>query len=514
MVQVRDILVIPSMNNSHLLSGEKNVDKTVSNISVMENPDFEDWAKPGTILLTSLYATQDFSYNQQFDFVKRLDRVGISALIIKTEKYVKKVPNGIVDGGTCLGLPIIQITKDTSYNMVTHEVMQLLFNEENKRLNYYHDMYETFLALSLDGRQTKSIIDSLQKIINHPIHIHDNYLEYNDDLSLPLEERLYEEHLNDYLIAYDSSVAYIISIELDGPEKIFLWISKHTRDLTTNDKIATHVAASFIKLSHIKNVAIRKEKQQTIHSLLHDTALSLQSRMSKLDNLALSPEKNFIVIIVENHHLHSKMASLIDDRLTLLWHKEGRLVKYKKQDNQLVIIIQKSKKDIQEIVYKQLTEMHIADYAVYIGMSETVNKELDFPVAYHQAKDALEIGKRFYAKQGKYVFSYADMGIYRTFSILKKESSLEKYMNPKLMKLLSLDDSSKDQLVTTLSVFLDEKQRYKNTATKLQIHWKTVKNRITKITKITGICLHQPEEALDIHVSLKLLAYTFEKPTI
>ncbi|MDY0394589.1 PucR family transcriptional regulator ligand-binding domain-containing protein [Virgibacillus halophilus] len=92
MILIKDILTMPSMKESHLLAGLEGIYKEAGNISVMETPDFESWVQPKTILLTSLYATQDFSYNAQLDLMRRLARTDISAFIIKTEAYVKKSP--------------------------------------------------------------------------------------------------------------------------------------------------------------------------------------------------------------------------------------------------------------------------------------------------------------------------------------------------------------------------------------------------------------------------------------
>ncbi|WP_405027664.1 hypothetical protein [Lentibacillus songyuanensis] len=41
----------------------------------------------------------------------------------------------------------------------------------------------------------------------------------------------------------------------------------------------------------------------------------------------------------------------------------------------------------------------------------------------------------------------------------------------------------------------------------LGIHWKIVKNRMLKMEEFTAISLDDSEEALDVHVSLKILRF-------
>src|SRR5699024_8088274 len=151
------------------------------------------------------------------------------------------------------------------------EVMQLLFDEENKRLNYYHKLYEKYLALSLDGVETEDIIHSLKNMIDNSVEFYESDTAYHDQTPLTLAEHIPAEHINEFIVAYDSVTAYVVSIQLEGLKKMYLTIPTHTETLTNHEKIAIHVAASFIKLTYIKNIAIHKRNQQkyvqTIHNL-------------------------------------------------------------------------------------------------------------------------------------------------------------------------------------------------------------------------------------------------------
>lgn len=513
MIKIKDILTVPSLKTSRLMAGAEGIGKEVSNISVMETPDFEKWVQPKVILLTSLYATQDFSYDDQLYFMKRLAYWDISAVIIKTETYVKKVPQGIIKGGDTYGVPVIQISKYTSYNSVTHDVMQILFNEENKSLNYYRDMYENFMTLSLSGEETKSIIQSLQGIINYQVSLYDD----SENPEVPLQnggftqmgETVHTNTLNDYLVEYKTVEYYVVIIQLDDLEKMYLFVFTNGQEITTNERIAIHVAASFIKLNYVKNLTIQRKKQQTywetIEGLLRDTELFYHERKSALEILELDPQKEFLVIIIEHSNFDSKALHSFDNQLTLHLYGQAKLVKYREQHNTIVVIIEGIDETIEKNVSNLLVRLSNCNFGIYVGISQLISPTLEFSKAYIEAKDALGIGKSLYKNQKEYIFSYKELGIQQTLFDLQKSVDLVNYINLKLKRLIDADISDKQSLLTVLNIYLDNNQNYKSTANKLGVHWKTVKNRIVKIEKLTGINLNKSDEALDVHLSLKIL---------
>ncbi|XOS93399.1 PucR family transcriptional regulator ligand-binding domain-containing protein [Brevibacillus laterosporus] len=56
----------------------------------MEAPDIADWLKGGEMLLTSLYPIRNYTEEEQREFVSRLADKGVSALMIKNHRFVKK----------------------------------------------------------------------------------------------------------------------------------------------------------------------------------------------------------------------------------------------------------------------------------------------------------------------------------------------------------------------------------------------------------------------------------------
>ncbi|WP_188455697.1 PucR family transcriptional regulator [Virgibacillus oceani] len=513
-VLVKDILTLSAMKESRLLSGFRGVEKEVEKISVMESPEFERWAQPKSVLLTSLYATQNFTYDEQMDFLKRLDEEGISALIVKTEAYVKKVPKGIIDGGKKFQLPIIQISKNTHYNTVTHDVMQLLFNEENKKLNYFRKMYEKFMRLSIGGEDQQSIIRSLQKVISHPVFLLNDSgttIVQTESISLPeLNLDVQPMDLNDYLAVYQTKNAYIITIQMNEKNKLFLITATENKPVNPMEKIAIHIAASFIKLNDVKNESKHKEQErfkQSFDNLIHNASLSLSERNQALKIIGLEKGDSYQVIYVVAEGTNTKLLNQLDKHITLSFYNQVEIAKQWLGTGRIAYIIKKENVNIKPILY-EIIEFFLNPLSEFhIGVSDIVNSSLDFNAAFIQAQEAIKLGGNISSKSESRIFFYSDIGINRTFYNLQKKVTLENYLNPKIKILMESPLRKKDVLQDTLLTYLDENNNFKNTAERLDVHWKTVKNRIVQIQDITGIDLKNPDEMLDIHFSLKLLIY-------
>ncbi|WP_343271504.1 PucR family transcriptional regulator [Lentibacillus songyuanensis] len=319
---------------------------------------------------------------------------------------------------------------------------------------------------------SESIIHSLKKIIDSPVLLYDDSenvaFPSQKDVAIQLDDSVRTERINEYLIAYESANAYTMMIKLDDLKKMYLFVSTENHQLTNNEKISIHIAASFIKLNYIKNLMNKEKRQQRylqiIDELLHHTDLSFHERESMLEFLSMSPEKSFLVVIAENSSFDSKVMTNFDDRLTLHLYRKVKLVKFWINENQLALILAGCDQYIVQYIRNILNSLFTHSFGICAGISELVNPTLDFPKAYTQAKDALEIGKRQYAKQEKHIFSYGDLGIYRTLFNLQRKVSLDRYINPKLMKLIESDYPNKE-LLASLTAFLDNKQNYKTRPT-------------------------------------------------
>ena len=88
---VEELLQLPTLNGLKLISGKLGVHKEISTVTVVDTPDGFQWLKGNEVVITTTYALED-TPNAFLDFTATLISKRISALIVKTDRYMKKIP--------------------------------------------------------------------------------------------------------------------------------------------------------------------------------------------------------------------------------------------------------------------------------------------------------------------------------------------------------------------------------------------------------------------------------------
>ena len=90
-VTVGELLQMPVLKEAHVLVGAEGLNRLVKYIDVIEVPDIVDWAKPGTVYLTTAYPFVD---NPEL-FAKTVQGFAehdVSALMLKLGRFIEEIP--------------------------------------------------------------------------------------------------------------------------------------------------------------------------------------------------------------------------------------------------------------------------------------------------------------------------------------------------------------------------------------------------------------------------------------
>jgi purine catabolism regulator len=136
-ITLQEALDILPQNSIKLLTGEKNLHRIVTGVTLIETPDVRDWVKGGELLLTTGYIYKD-SPEQLLDLIKQLHQKKAAALGIKLNRYLDYVPEKILAKARELGFPVFAIlTEKPTFLEIISGVYQRL--EEHKALQHIED---------------------------------------------------------------------------------------------------------------------------------------------------------------------------------------------------------------------------------------------------------------------------------------------------------------------------------------------------------------------------------------
>lgn len=175
---VRDLLRIPHFRDAVLLGGETGLGAAVTRVNVMEVPDVADWVRPGEFLMTTGYPFRQ--QPEAFEtLVAQLAAKGVSALGIKTKRFIDKVPEGAIRVANEHGLPLIELPPSTAFSDVVREVMERVLVQESRQLSTLQSRVQRLSRTLLQGDGLAAFLELVESMLGNPA-----VLLYGDDRCL------------------------------------------------------------------------------------------------------------------------------------------------------------------------------------------------------------------------------------------------------------------------------------------------------------------------------------------
>lgn len=533
---IKDMLALSSLKEATLVSGTIGLDNPISNIMVMEAPDIEKWSTPGQVLLSSFYGLQNETQDTLIKFIAKLAEHRTSGLIIKKDRFIEKIPSDIIDACEKYNLPLIQIPGHTPYSTIILEVMQILFNEKVRLLDYYHEIHHKFSSIALEQPTLSDIALVLEDLIHCPITLlnyskkcicstQDAYANFTVLDSMPVKKEFYMKY--SYMrqtvsMTSDSTQNFtqlVVKIPNIGNDFHYLVVNEVNKTLNSLDFMAIENAVSFFQMELIKKFAISEVQQNFRNDIIDDL---MSNKFSTKENmyeaaevLNLYPNRKYRVVVVQfvnslkKPWINTKEPNVMDkqqnkrfvEMCQTYWHD----LVYRIRSNRIILIMnttvesdeefkQNFQKDFLSILEKMEPKPKI--YRVGISNETTID---EFHTSSVQSLKIVQQAGIF--KSYSFIMNYQDLGFYRFLSEITNSSKLEELIPSKLLLLYYKEP----ELVETLHSYLDYNQNLTKSAEKLFIHPKTMRYRINKIINFCDLDMDDPEELLSYNIGLRVL---------
>ncbi|QDX95842.1 PucR family transcriptional regulator [Brevibacillus laterosporus] len=538
------------LHDAEVLGGREGLSNVIEGITIMEAPDIADWLKGGEMLLTSLYPIRNYTEEEQRDFVFRLADKGVSALMIKNHRFVKKIPDAIVEAGEKTALPIIQIPQDIPYVDVLYPVMEELFNNQVMKLKYFIDVHDRFTALSLTDAGLESIITTLGELIGNPVALYDrNFvcMTATSSYTMPtvqMERNVEREKIVETKFPYYWMTAKITEPETKSVEqivvpirtvnriKVHLIITEVYKRLEELDFIAIENAATALSLELVKQFAVaeveREFKNDIIDDLLAGKGQILETVYHRANLIGWDLDRSYAVLLF---HVKEEFTSLSQKEMnkprssrrlqtkTFTYLHEAIRSQFgdgilRSRSDTIILLLpvdqQEGKgKNWLAAVKEKAREIQgnirakAKDIVVQVGIGNVAETVMDISGRYQEAQDALDLGGTLYGSES--VTAFAELGLFRLLCQFPDPAALTSFIPPSLSRLLESKNAIKNDLLHTLEVFLEHNQNAAKAAQDLFVHYKTVMYRLERIKEITGMDFEDSEEMLGVRVGMKII---------
>ena len=534
---VRKLLESEQFPKMKLLCGEKGLDLEVKGIRIIEIEDMERYLTGGEILITSFQvylSCSDREVEQHFEDLVKSD---ISGFIVKKrkeydptgrrlsllEKHCKKYE-----------IPLVEISEDSYYWGIIRYVIMQVFDKDTARLKYFkitHDNFNTFILNNNGSCNTASdIIKFLSVMIENPVVLYHGNLNCmvstksdNSKLILSDEIQPYKPNIItkfQYMKQMKGScVQYVVKFAILNEMEIYITITEENRELTELDYMAIENAIINLQYGFLSEFAQDEVKKKYQRDLIHNILNGLLSSKEMTEAAAqLGMKESDTYRVVDFHtikknvqrkytkeQLHEvgvivgELMYLLPD--ALIYRNMDQIVMIQQVDsNQTELEYQKEMEEVEDVIQRSILYRK-KDTDFQIGIGKSVEGYQRLKESYHEASRAIkyiDIIRLVTGDKNKSVVHYSNLGFFQIFGEIDDVTELERYIPETLKKLYLYDDEHKGELITTLQMYLRNKQSIRKTADAMFVHYRTISYRLEKIKQISGINFDNANEVLAV----------------
>ena len=314
----------------------------------------------------------------------------------------------------------------------------------------------------------------------------------------PFEREIIENFIDSHADSQIVSGGHFFKIQEDG-ETIYVLISKgFGEDAYMVGKIA---------VCQIQNLMIaykeRFDRSGFFQNLLLDNLLlvDIHNRATKLH---IESERRRLVYLVETKADKDNVAG---ELLKSMFIQQAGDYIVSIDEHSIVLIKELTdktdKEEIEEVAHTIVDMLNTeAMLNVRVAYGIPVNELKDVSKSYKEAKMALEVGSIFY--DHKRVIAYEMLGIGRL--IYQLPQNLCRIFIKEIYGDVSPDDID-EEILTTVSKFLENNLNVSETSRQLYIHRNTLVYRIEKLQKLIGLDMRVFEDALTFRIALMVIEY-------
>lgn len=174
---VYELLHVPSLtDNLKVISGASGLNRTISSVTVIDTPDGLNWLRGNEVVITTAYAV---SVNDEVfvEFTKKIIDKGISALIVKLDRYLKEIPEEAIKLAEKESFPIISCPGEFAFRDIINPVLSNIVYVQAAELKESNQIHKSFIELAINGNTIPEILHTLSILIKEPVLFIDNVFE-------------------------------------------------------------------------------------------------------------------------------------------------------------------------------------------------------------------------------------------------------------------------------------------------------------------------------------------------
>lgn len=504
---LRHLLRMEEFRDFRILAGANGLDRTIKTVNIMDAPDIDEWIRGGEIILSTGYLFKEHPEDLA-GLLERIHSAGASALFLKVDRFLGKVPQTVLDKADALCFPLIYVPKKLPFVDIIDPVLTTLLNQRNRAIQHYEDVHRQFTDIAMRGDGIEAVVQTLASFLKVTVVYADTVSDrvYTSDA-----EPLPPDFLQTFSTRYPHQSIYIQS-KLYG----YLVVMR-PGEFQKDDTIPVEHAVTVIRLYLQSQLAAmqREDKYRTqfVEDLLFRNVKSLESVERRAALLGWKTKGCFRVVVADVEPLRHKFSdepsrfpAQMVQTLTRKMQQTFEQVMYTQFGDTLAMIVsEKESRQTVDTLLSGIAADMLAEYRQPVLLAGGRRREsiLEVDRSFSEARKALDIAKKIRTQEP--VVLYECMGIYTFLDNVAADENARKFCREYIGRLLDYDQRHHTLLFDTLTAVIDCGWNLKETSQKGYVHYNTIKYRYHKIEEVLGVNLDKTEEKLSVELAVKML---------
>lgn len=529
---VAEMLQIPSLNGLQVLAGFEGLSRQISTVSVMDAPDIYNWMKGGEFLITSAYAMKDDVENLM-GLIEKLNQKGVAAFGIKISRFIRELPQNVLDTANRLGIPLISISENYAFTDIINPVLYSIVNQQAATLLQAEKIHQAFLGLALRSAEAEEILDVLAEIMECEVG-HVDLVFYNHVFSknsgshkeqfLSIEQgKNWKNELMQTMDCY--------SLEHGKSLYGYILLPKGMLGAALNDNMRSAVEYAGIVLTlqiqtRISNRRIEeKYRNEFISDLIYNNIKSEDEIINRAKTYSWDLRCGGLVAILDvnnikklflhqidkaaNTKLEDTLQSIFDMAQRIMIQSIPKAIYYRLSDHVVYIIPYEAAQQnkmlkLLENVFAKIrsTVKQHASYTVSMGVGSYQEKMMDIYKSYQQAR--MTVNLSYQLERYDDILFYDNMGIYRLLAGKQQSAVCREYLERYIQPIRQHDQQYHTNLLQSLQVMINCSWNLRQAAEELFIHYNSAKYRYQKLCELLNMDLRNPDQRLNMEIAMKV----------
>lgn len=533
---VAELLQVPTLNGLKLLAGSLGLHQEISTVTVIDTPDGFQWLSGNEVVITTTFALNAHP-NDLFNFVSTLIAHKVSALVLKTDRYLKVIPETIKNLCEEENCPLIYCPDSYAFADIINPALSSIISKQAHQLHESSKIHASFLELAVNDRSIQEILQTLSQLIKQPTAYVDTIFHkvyFSDTFSSKeasiLQELSYEkilekckEHYELILVANkEQDFGFIIKFSEDsdsgysGPdsnsniyktaiEYACIVIILHMQILISKQMIEEKYLSTFVSDLMLNNVKTREEIETRAH--LYGLELYGGAFVVIID---INNIKKYYLKELDpktNDKLKNYTKRIFDISIKYMKQEFPNVIYYSQSDFIAFLITEQifsSTRSTLKNVFLQIQHSlkDTVPFTISMGVGGYVEDCLYVHKSYQQAQQVIQV--IYQLQHFNSIFFFDQIGIYQLLFPISNSIEAGEFCKKYIQPLQEYDAKHHTNLIETLQAIVNSGWNLKVASKALFLHYNSVKYRFQKISEILDLDLRSTSHHTEIELALKL----------